>query len=118
MLKQQQGRKSSGHKIRSLREGSGGRLKKPTVQDIQKPGKAAALDAKAAEARHLCTDILEPLANSKELQEGTCVRKLCTMWPSTRYVQALGNFQRQTLGQQWSEMNKPVHGVGAGSFAS
>ena len=102
-------------KKRSLREGSGRRLKKLTVKDIPKPGKAAALDAKAAEVRHLRTDRLELLANSRR---GTCVRKLCTMWPSTRHVQALGDFQQQPLCQQWSEIDKPVHGVGAGSFAS
>ena len=46
------------------------------------------------------------------------MRKLCTMWPSARYVQALGNFQQQPLGQQWSEIEKPVHGAGAGNLAS
>ena len=53
MPKQQQKGKSSGQEIQSLRKGNGRRLKKLTVKDLQKPGKAAALDAKAAEVRHL-----------------------------------------------------------------
>ena len=45
------------------------------MKDIQKPGKAAMLDAKAAEVRHFCTDLFEPLAKSKKLQEGSLREK-------------------------------------------
>ena len=34
------------------------------------------LDAKAAEVRHFCTDLLEPLAKSKKLQEGSLHEKV------------------------------------------
>ena len=47
------------------------RLKKLTVKDIVKPGKAPDLDAKAAEVRYFCHDMWEPLASSKKLQEGS-----------------------------------------------
>ena len=61
--------------IQSLYESNGvaacRRLKNLTVKHVQKPGKAAVLDAKAAEVRHFCTDILEHLAKSKKLQEGS-----------------------------------------------
>ena len=82
------------------------RLKKLTVKDTQKPGKTAALDAKAVEVRHCCTDILEPLAKSKKLQEGSMhdkavynVAKHCT--DMFRHLQTFNRRQLVKSGQKF-----------------
>ena len=51
------------------------RLKNLTLKDIVKPGKAPDLDAKAAEVRDLCTLVLEQLAKSKKLHQGSLHEK-------------------------------------------
>ena len=51
------------------------RLKKLTLKDIVKPGKAPDLDAKAAEIRDFCTLVLEALAKSKKLHQGSLHEK-------------------------------------------
>ena len=51
------------------------RLKKLTLKDIVKSGKAPDLDAKAAEIRDFCTLVLEPLAKSKKLHQGSLHEK-------------------------------------------
>ena len=51
------------------------RLQKLTLKDIVKPGKAPDLDAKAAEVRDFCTLVLEPLAKSKKLHQGSLREK-------------------------------------------
>ena len=82
------------------------RLKKLTVKDVQKPGKAAVLGAKAAEVRHFCTDILEPLAKSKKLQEGSMhdkavynVAKHCT--DMFRHLEIFNSRQLVKSGQKF-----------------
>ena len=82
------------------------RLKKLTVKDIVKPGKAPDLDAKAAEVRYFCHDILEPLASSKKLQEGSLhdkavynVAKHCTNM--YKHFEAARNGQMVASGEKF-----------------
>ena len=64
--------------IQSLYESNGvpacRRLKKLNAKGVQKLGKTAVLDAKAADVRHFCTDILELLAKSESFNSKQLVK--------------------------------------------